>query len=171
MTKPASPKSGIGLRLPILLVIGVFMVGGVWVYLQNLENSVPKGDPKFYKKPKESENEKKEEQSNLEILSEMIVGKQGPSKEMEELKKAKEEDVVFTLAQIEAMDKAALEKNIAALQARLEKKRSSLPPSFAAGAFGGGDDKKEEKEEDVDTATIQGIALPLEVMRQLLEDK
>ena len=67
-----------------------------------------------------------------------------------------------------------LASNIVILSKRLVELRGSLPPSIAGASAGGPPPKKkEEKDGDAEekVVTVLSLALPLEVMRQIAEQR
>ena len=160
-------SSGMSPRFFILLGIGAILVASVWGYLRYIEASIPKGDPKF---KKELANGVEEEpvQTNMEVLAEMFSGEK-LTKEVEEIKGKSADEVAFTYEAIMKMSREELTTNIKELSQRLSAKRKSLPPSLGGARVGGGGQPDDGA--DKDEVSIASLALPLEVMRQVLEKK
>lgn len=164
---PPARKSGqIGRLLFLLIGFGI-LAGGIWGYRTYLDSLIPERDPNVVKPGFKEDGPPP---SGIEVLSEMLAGS-GPSKEVEELKKMKADEVAFTYDAIMKMTPDELKKNIDELSARLERKREALPPSFGGASAGGPPEANPSGEAgEKDTATIAFIALPLEVMRQVRGD-
>ncbi|MEL7496701.1 MAG: hypothetical protein AAFN77_03780 [Planctomycetota bacterium] len=167
--EPSMPKqSASPLRLLILLVLFIVAAGGIYGYQQFLAGQIPQGEAQFKKERAPNVEEEEEPESSMQILSEIFTGSNKPSKEVERLKEMGPEDVVFTYDAIMKMSVEDLKKNIKETSDKLIEKRSSLPPSLGGGSFGPGEGEENgPKGKD----TVQGLALPLEVMQQVLDSK
>ncbi|MEL7498722.1 MAG: hypothetical protein AAFN77_14030 [Planctomycetota bacterium] len=97
-----------------------------------------------------------------------------PSKEAKLLMTKPADEVEFTYEEIMKMSKEDLEKNIADLSKRVEEKRKELPPSVAGATAGSAVQPKNDGIQTPSTGDdvpIEAMALPLEVMRQIVETK
>ena len=173
---PAPKKSG---NLMFILICGVILTGGVWGMRTYLDAIVPKGDASIRQQKLGDDAEPEEQETSMEIIAGWFAGEK-PSKEFEELKSKKPEEVAFTLDQIMKMSKDELSNNIADLSKKLTSKRANLAPSFGAGTMGGGGnssqgkeqgEEKKEGEEEEKELSVEAMALPLEVMKQVLSKK
>lgn len=111
----------------------------------------------------------------LMLVSIVACSSPEPTKEMLKLQSMTADEVAFTYEAIQKMSVEDLEKNIADLQTRLEKKRQSMPASLAGATMGSNEQPDDPAADatpvDPDGETISSLALPLEVMRQVLEMK
>lgn len=155
-------KSNTGVRLLIILGMFGLAVAGIYGMQYFLDAQIPTGDGEFVRERNE-DAETEEPESGLEIIADMFSGP-GESKEITELKGLPEDQVAFSFEQISQMSKADLEKNIADLSKQLGEIRSKLGPSFGGATMG--EDSGEKK-----VSKVKAIALPLEVMRQVLNSK
>lgn len=174
-SKTAEGKSGMRRRLLVMLCVFVIAVGGIWGYREYLKSTIPKPDMNFVKKRVDGA-EDDPEPSGLSVLSEILSGPQ-PSKEVTELQGKTAEEVVFTYDAIMNMSPTELEKNIKEVSDQLRLMRQSLPPSVG-GASAGSSEPPQDNGTDLPgttaekkTVTVSSLALPLEVMRQVAEDK
>lgn len=167
-------RSGSATRFGVLfaiLVIGVAAIYGGRMYLDSL---VPKGSDEFRKETAKNPNAPEEkEETGVEIITGIFSGPK-PSKEMIELQAKTAEEVEFTYEAIENMTSEELASNIEILSTRLEELRRNLPPSIGGASAGGPPPKTEVKEETAEEdkkVTVLSLALPLEVMRQIADQR
>ena len=154
-----------------ILVIGVVSIYGGRKYL---DSQIPKGSDEFVKETASNPNAPIEEkETGVEILTGIFSGP-GPSKEMLELQKTPADEVEFTYDAIDKMTAEELKANIEILSSRLLELRSNLPPSIGGASAGGPPPKTEAKDdaaEKDEKVTVLSLALPLEVMRQIAEQR
>ncbi len=158
-------KAKKGSRLPLILVLFALAAGGVYGMRYFLDAQIPTGDDSFVRKAQDGV-EKEEPPTGLEVIQEMFSSPED-SKVVTELKGLADKDVAFSYEQISKMSKEELEKNIADLTSKLSKARANLGASFGAGSMGPGGQSKGETE----VTEVQSMALPLEVMREMLKSK
>jgi len=173
-SRRTNPRSGSTTRFGVLfaiLVIGVAAIYGGQIYL---DAQVPKGSDEFKKVTANNPSAPTEEkETGIEIITGIFSGSK-PSKEMVELKSKTADEVEFTYEAIDKMTLEELTSNIGILSKRLVELRGSLPPSIAGASAGGPPPKKkEEKDGDAEekVVTVLSLALPLEVMRQIAEQR
>ena len=155
-------------RMIVILSIFAILAACVWALPLYLESTMPKGNDEYARvRADGSEAEEEERQSGMEVIAEYFNGP-GPSKEETELKEKKAEEVVFTYDAIAKMSPSELTKNIKEVTERLQKMRSSLPPSISGASMGGGSEKP-NADDEVETVSVPYLALPLEVMKQMAE--
>ncbi len=166
-------RSGSATRFGILfaiLLIGVVSIYGGRIYLDSL---VPKGSEEFAKETAENPNAPvEEEETGVEIITGIFSGPK-PSKEMIELKTKTAGEVEFTYDAIAEMTSEELASNIEILAKRVSELRSDLPPSIGGASAGGPPPAtpKNETADDEEKVTVLSLALPLEVMRQVAEQR
>lgn len=97
-----------------------------------------------------------------------------PSKEAVKLQGMSADEVAYTYDAIVAMSDAELAENFKSLNEQLTNKRNALPPSAGGASVGGGETEVLETEttttED-DGVTVESLALPLEVMKQEMNNR
>ncbi len=154
-----------------MLAIGVAAIYGGRIYL---DAQIPKGSDDFRKETAENPSAPTEEkETGVEIITGIFSGSK-PSKETVELQSKTADEVEFTYEAIVKMTPEELASNIGILSKRLVELRGSLPPSIAGASAGGPPPKKkEEKDGDAEekVVTVLSLALPLEVMRQIAEQR
>lgn len=111
----------------------------------------------------------------LMLVSIVACSTPEPTKEMMELQSMSADEVAFTYEAIKKMSAEELEKNIKDVSQRLEEKRQAMPRSLAGATMGSNEQPDDPAADatptDPEGETISGLALPLEVMRQVLETK
>ena len=169
-----SSRSGSATRFGILFAILMIGIASIYGGRMYLDSQIPRGSDEFSKETASNPNAPAEKQeTGVEIITGIFSGPK-PSKEMIELKEQSADDVEFTYDAIDKMSAEELKSNIEILTSRLEELRRNLPPSIGGASAGGPPPTTEAKDDPTDEdekVTVLSLALPLEVMRQIAEQR
>lgn len=170
----ANARSGSVRRFGVIFAVFAVPAGAVLLLPIYLDSLIPKGSPEFAKPAANNPNAPDEtEETGVEIPRAMFRYDE-PSKEMIDLQSKTVDEVEFTYDECAKMTSEELTSNIQILSTRLEKLRGNLPPSIGGASEGGPPPETEEEEATSETeekVTVLSLALPLEVMRQIAEQK
>lgn len=173
-TQRCNLRSGSATRFGLLLAILVIGIVSIYGGQKYLDSQIPKGSDEFVKETSSNPSAPVEvNETGVEILTGIFSGP-GPSKEMLELQKTPADEVEFTYDAIVKMTAEELKANIEILSSRLLELRRNLPPSIGGASAGGPPPKNETKDdaaEKDEKVTVLSLALPLEVMRQIAEQR